>query len=479
MNPTDATTSDQRSGTDRQEGGRRRIKAGRLLRRVLPRSLFGRSLLMIVLPVLLLLAISTFLFYNRHWDNVTRHMTLSAAGDIALTIDILAEFPEGEERERLLHLIRADTGIDVEFQSGAILPNTEPPIGDTILERMMAQSLTQAIYRPFHLDATGNREFVSVRIQLQDGILSAHIPRKRVSSATTYIFILWMVSVSLVLTLVALIFLRNQMRSIRRLALAADSFGKGRDVTHFKPEGASEVRRAAHAFLRMRDRIRRQISQRTDMLAGVSHDLRTPLTRMKLQLALMPRTDDITELQADVDEMERMVEGYLAFARGEGAEESAENEDLATLAREVIERAQWHDAVVRYHGPDQALAIVRPQALKRCLTNIVENACRFAAHVEVTVATSGDAIDITIDDDGPGIPAKLREEAFRPFRRLTPGSHTPDADTGADGPAQFHAGEGIGLGLSIARDIMRGHGGEILLDDSPSGGLRVTLHLPL
>lgn len=323
-------------------GNRQRSPINRLLRRAMPRSLFGRSLLMIVLPVLLLLTISTFLFYNRHWDNVTRHMALSAAGDIALTIDILGHFPPGPDRERLLEFIRSDTRIGVEFLPGAILPNTPPPIGDTILERMLAQSLTQVIYRPFHLDATGNREFVSVRIQLQDGILSAHIPRKRVSSATTYIFILWMVGVSLVLTLVALIFLRNQMRSIRRLAMAADSFGKGRDVTHFKPEGASEIRQAAHAFLRMRDRIHRQITQRTEMLAGVSHDLRTPLTRMKLQLALMPQTDDINELRADVNEMERMVEGYLAFARGEGADESAEVVDLADLARSVVERAPGH-----------------------------------------------------------------------------------------------------------------------------------------
>lgn len=381
----------------------------------MPRSLFGRSLLMIVLPVLLLLTISTFLFYNRHWDNVTRHMALSAAGDIALTIDILGHFPPGPDRERLLEFIRSDTRIGVEFLPGAILPNTPPPIGDTILERMLAQSLTQVIYRPFHLDATGNREFVSVRIQLQDGILSAHIPRKRVSSATTYIFILWMVGVSLVLTLVALIFLRNQMRSIRRLAMAADSFGKGRDVTHFKPEGASEIRQAAHAFLRMRDRIHRQITQRTEMLAGVSHDLRTPLTRMKLQLALMPQTDDINELRADVNEMERMVEGYLAFARGEGADESAEVVDLADLARSVVERAPGHGADLRYHGADSAFATVRPQALKRCLNNIVENACRFGAHIDVTLLASNEAIDIFIDDDGP---------AFRPNCAKKPSSRS-------------------------------------------------------
>ncbi|MEN2978871.1 ATP-binding protein [Tistrella bauzanensis] len=451
----------------------------RFLRTVLPRSLYGRSFLMIVAPLVVLLGLTTYLFYNRHWDNVTRHMTLAVAGDIALTVEVLRNYPEGEERDRLLRLIQVYTDIRFDFRAAEILPNIDHDAGNSLLERMMASALDTRVYRPFVLDAVTDNTWVNIDVQLQDGVLQVKVPRKRVTSATTYIFILWLVGISLVLMVLAMMFLRNQMRSLRKLAMAADNLGKGRDeLAIFKPSGATEVRQVSHAFLRMRDRIRRQVTQRTEMLAGVSHDLRTPLTRMKLQLALMPPSADLAELEADVEEMTRMVEGYLAFARGEGAEEPAVLADLAQLVQQVVFRARGTgQGRIDIRGADHLMVLVRPQAFRRCLGNVIDNAMRHAERVEVTLLPGREVAQVLIDDDGPGIPAHLRAEAFRPFRRLTEAGDDPSAQDAA-----WEGGSGItgvGLGLAIARDVMRGHGGDIRLEDSPLGGLRVTLDLPI
>jgi two-component system osmolarity sensor histidine kinase EnvZ len=305
---------------------------------------------------------------------------------------------------------------------------------------------------------------VEVKIQLEDGVLHAVVPLNRLFSSSSYVFILYMVGTSLVLFAVATVFMRNQVRPLRRLATAADRFGKGQDVPDFKPQGATEVRLAAAAFNRMRARIQRQITQRTEMLAGVSHDLRTPLTRMKLQLAMLGDATEIEELKGDVAEMERMVEGYLAFARGEGTEKPAET-DLGLLLRDVVGDARREGTAVDLHVEDRLVALVRPNALRRCLVNLVSNAARFASQVWIRAGQVGDMIEITVDDDGPGIPADRREDVFKPFFRLE-GSRNPM--TG-----------GTGLGLTIARDVIRSHGGDLVLLDAPTGGLRARLSLPL
>jgi two-component system osmolarity sensor histidine kinase EnvZ len=263
---------------------------------------------------------------------------------------------------------------------------------------------------------------------------------------------------------VATIFMRNQVKPIRRLAVAADNFGKGRDVTQFKPEGAREVRQAASAFLAMRERISRQISQRTDMLAGVSHDLRTPLTRMKLQLAMIKQTDGAKELSSDVDEMEHMLEGYLAFARGEGTE-TPRSSDVSTVLNEVVTQAHRKSKAVDLHTEGELIVPLRPQAFKRCMTNLIDNAIRYANHVTVRAGTRGNAIEITVDDDGPGIPEDQREDVFKSFYRI---DNSRNPETG-----------GVGLGLTIARDVIRSHGGDITLSDSPLSGLRARVRLPL
>src|SRR3990172_6390005 len=273
-----------------------------------------------------------------------------------------------------------------------------------------------------------------------------------------------MVGTSLVLFALAKVFMRNQVRPIRRLAAAADDLGKGRDVPDFKLEGAAEVRQAAAAFNLMRNRIRRQITQRTDMLAGVSHDLRTTLTRMKLQLAMLGDVPGVADLHADVAEMERMLGGYLAFARGEGAEQPAPT-DLGLLLRDLVAGALRDGATIELEVEPGLVVPLRPDAVRRCLTNLIGNARRHARTVSIRAMRRGAAIEITVDDDGPGIPPDQREEVFRPFYRLDP-SRNPE--TG-----------GIGLGLTIARHVMRGHGGDPVLTDPPLGGLRARLRLPV
>jgi two-component system osmolarity sensor histidine kinase EnvZ len=277
------------------------------------------------------------------------------------------------------------------------------------------------------------------------------------------IFMSWMVTTALITCAVATLFLKNQIRSLRRLAVAAEAFGKGRDMPDFKPEGAAEVRQAAAAFLLMRERIRRQISQRTEMLAGVSHDLRTPLTRMKLELELLGDGEEVQGLRADLLEMQQMIEGYLAFARGEGDEQPAVG-DLVELIADVVAAARRGGAEVALSAPDELHVAFRRDALRRCVMNLIANAARYGSHVWVTVVAGRLAVDVMVDDDGPGIPEAQREAVFRPFFRLE--------------MSRNRATGGVGLGLTIARDIMHNHGGDLTLETAPTGGLRARLHLP-
>ena len=430
---------------------------------LLPRGLFGRSLLIIVMPLILLQLISATVFYERHWDNVARRLASVLAGDIGTVIDSFRETQSPEGRERVLTIAAVNMGLGLSFRDGAILPNVATAkmlAGDEILLR----TLTETLARPFTFELAGDSGDIAIHVQLPDGVLDVLAPRKRLYTSTTYIFVMWMVGSSLVLFGVAMIFMRNQVRPIRRLAAAADALGKGRDVPTFKLQGATEVRQAATAFNLMRDRLLRQLGQRTEMLAGVSHDLRTPLTRMKLQLAMLKDSPDIAELKADVVEMETMIEHYLAFARGEGPEEASPT-DLGELLADAVSGAQRAGGKVGLVTEGDLSLPLRPTAFKRCLANLIGNAMRYGKTVMVKAARNGDSIEVMVDDDGPGIAPDRREEVFRPFRRL---EESRNSETG-----------GVGLGLTIARDIVHAHGGAIMLEDSPLGGLRARLRLPV
>jgi len=337
------------------------------------------------------------------------------------------------------------------------------PPDDPSVEPLLRAAIAERLHVPFTIDGVSDPQDILIAIDLPQGVLGVKVPRKRLYTSTTYIFMLWMVGSSLVLLSVATIFMRNQVKSLRRLAAAAESFGKGRAVPFFRIEGAAEVRQAAVAFLQMRDRIQRQIRQRTEMLAGVSHDLRTPLTRMKLALEFLGDDGSVAELKSDVAEMEQMVNLYLDFARGEGTETPVET-DVALLLEEVAAAMRRDGAAISLDEGDSFVAAVRPNALRRCLNNLIANARRHGRHVWVASEPAAEGLDILVDDDGPGIPAEERERAFQPFTRLD-ASRNPS--TG-----------GVGLGLTIARDVARSHGGDLRLETSPYGGLRARVHLP-
>ncbi|WP_430437672.1 ATP-binding protein [Oceanibaculum nanhaiense] len=433
------------------------------IKRFLPRSLFGRSLMIIVTPMILVQVISTYVFYDRHWDLITRRLSGAVAGELAFVVELLAEEPSIEGDEPIFDMSRRHFWAELTYRPGDILPN-EILVPSGLLEEKLTRELNQRLSFPHRLDARSIERHVKISVQLPNGVLDFVTTRDRLFSSTTYVFLMWMVGSSLILFAVAVVFMRNQIRPIRRLAAAADSFGKGSDAPGFKPEGAAEVRLAASAFIRMRDRIQRQISQRTEMLAGVSHDLRTPLTRMRLQLAMMAGGEDAEALRQDIAEMEQMLEGYLAFARGEGTEQ-AQPIDLARLLREVTNDARHSGRRIVLRAEEPLTVTLRPNAFKRALTNLVQNACRYGKSVEVAARLAHGQLEVTIDDDGPGIPPEKRADVFKPFFRLE-ASRNPM--TG-----------GVGLGLTIARDIVLGHGGELVLGDAPQGGLRATVLIPV
>ena len=444
-----------------------------MLKRFLPTTLFGRSLAIMITPVVLLQIVATYIFYERHWYSVTRRLSQGLAGDIAMIVDLHRDTKGGDLSQELKQRIYHNMQIRAQFFGNEILPNKPPQVSVTnrILDQVLDQALNDRFQRPYRMDTTSFGREIEVRIQFADGVLQVLTPRKRVSSPTTYIFIMWMVGASLIFLAIAVLFLRNQIRPIRKLSEAVDQFGKGIDIADLKPKGATEVRQATVAFLRMRDRIRRQIDQRTEMLAGVSHDLRTPLTRMKLQLEMLDSDAESDNLKADVADMERMVESYLAFARGQDTEASSRCNlgDLVTDVAMTVRRdggkvdVQLPDNISA--DPDLLQAFVRPVAFKRCLSNLMSNAQRYAEHIQVTVRKDEDYVHITVDDDGPGIPANKRKDVFRPFLRL-------------DQSRNLESG-GSGLGLAIARDVACNHGGDIILGDSPSGGLRALVRLPV
>ena len=434
-----------------------------LFKRILPRSLFGRSVLILVTPLILVQAVATWVFYDRLWDTVVRRLASAAAGDIALTID--ARSLTAGHQTQLFDLAHGSTEFSFQLLPGAQLPDRPPAPTGSLIERHLTNALAERVGRPFQIDeaSQADQHVIDIAIQLPDGVLDVAVPRSRVLIGAPYIFILWMFGTALISFWLATTFLRNQVRSLRRLADAAEAFGKGRDVPNFKPEGATEVRQAAAAFLIMRERLQRQISQRTEMLAGVSHDLRTPLTRMKLELELLGDAEEVQGLRGDVSEMQQMIEGYLAFARGEGNEQPIVL-DLVEFLQEAVATSRRGGTEISLISPKELHVPIRRDAFRRCLMNLIGNANRYGGHVWLTVVPTQGTVEMMIDDDGPGIPEALREAVFRPFFRLE--------------SSRNQATGGIGLGLTIARDIMLSHGGDLKLETSPQGGLRARLILP-
>ena len=437
------------------------------LKRYLPRTLFGRSLMIVLTPMMLALGAATFYFYDRHWDSLTDRLANGVAGEVSLMVEEYVGNPDPAARAALFDQAERNLQMIITKDVGRrVGPQRQPTWREPLRSRLF-EAMHDRVQRPFAVDAIFQDQWTMITVEISDGALTFLVPHQRLFTSTGRIFIYGLFGVTIGLFAVAIIFLRNQIRPIRRLALAADGFGKGHDVPEFRVEGAAEVRQAARAFLVMRERIRRQIAQRTEMLAGVSHDLRTPLTRMRLQLELMGDAPGADEMVTDIADMERMIEAYLAFARGAG-NEAAVRTDLVALIREAVgkaNRAGTKGEFVDYAGPADLTATVRPMAIGRCLGNLLSNAGRHAAHVQVTLHRIDTVAEILIDDNGPGIPENQRAVVFRPFYRL---DTSRNLDTG-----------GAGLGLTIARDVARGHGGDLRLETSPQGGLRCRLRIPL
>lgn len=434
-----------------------------MLKRLMPKSLLGRSLLIIVTPLILLQLVAGGIFYETHWDKMTLRLARSVAGDVSASIDLMRRLGGEDVRSEIFSVASTSFDLEMTYEKDAVLK-----LGhngrDGLMEEMLIRSMQEYVGKPFAIDTVSMARYVVISVQLPDGVLTTIAPKKRLFSSTAIVFVLWMVGTSLILFAIAMVFMRNQVRPIRRLADAAENFGKGRDVSRFKPEGAAEVRQAAMAFLAMRDRIVRQIRQRTDMLAGVSHDLRTPLTRMRLELEMLSDTEAAAHLKSDVTEMEHMLEGYLAFARGEGTEQPTST-NLTALVEAVVSKARRHGTPIDYHPESDLILPLRPNAFTRSITNLVENAARFGDHVAVRAGLRDDAAEVIVDDDGPGIAEEHREDVFKPFFRI-------------EGSRNQGTG-GIGLGMTITRDVIRSHGGEVELLTSPLGGLRIRIRIPI
>jgi two-component system osmolarity sensor histidine kinase EnvZ len=430
----------------------------------MPTGLYARALLIMIVPMVMLQTVVAFVFMERHWNTVTRHLSAAVVQDIAGLIDIYKTFPQDKDRTQLKRIAQERLGLVVDFLPRGDMPSPGPKPFFSLLDQSLSGQISRQISRPFWIDTVGKSNLVEIRIQLDDSVMRVFAQRSRAYASNSEIFIFWMLGTSSILLIVAVLFLRNQIRPILRLAEAAESFGKGREAPNFRPRGAREVRQAAQAFLEMKARVERSIEQRTAMLAGVSHDLRTILTRFKLELALIGDSPEVDGMRKDVDEMAGMLEAYLSFARGDSGE-VAQPTDMTMALEELRSDAErhGHTATVTFHG--LPVVTVKPASFKRCIANLVSNAARHANTVAITGHRDHRYLTVTIDDDGPGIPANMREEVFKPFLRLD------DARNQDEG--------GTGLGLAIARDIARSHGGDITLGDSPMRGLRAAVRVPV
>lgn len=423
----------------------------------LPKSMFGRSLLILMAPLVLVETISAYVFFDNHWENVTKALANNIAGEVATITALYSTMPGDADFFKFL------AGTHLKLRTNFI-PNErlKTSVPEELKEGVLDNALNIRIFSPYTFNITPKD--IIITTEVEKGLLQFTTPRKRLHSKTFFLFIMWVAGTSALFLCIAAVFMHNQVKPLRRLAIATDRFGKGRSSPHFKPEGSTEIRKVAQAFLNMKERLHRQLTQKTEMLAGVSHDLRTPLTRMRLQLAMMPLSSETEGLQKDVEEMGKMLEGYLTFVRGEGLEETWET-NINELILDAIEGRAQPEIVVHYAPQLLPKLSVKPQALKRCLMNLINNAARYGHEVWVSTSTTAESITILIEDDGSGIPEDKFKDVFQPFFRL-------------EGSRNMATG-GVGLGLSIARDIAHTHGGDIILAASEDhGGLAASLVLP-
>ena len=439
-----------------------------LLAELMPKGLYARALIIIIAPIVLLQCVVAYIFMERHWQAVTRRLVEATVKDISAINELYDEYRDDDEYGQLIQLARDRLKLWFQVLPPGDLPKEQQRPFFSLLDRALSREINLQIKHPFWIDTLGDSDQVEIRIKRDRNVLRFVAKRSQTYASNSHIFLIWMVGTSVVLLCVAILFLRNQIRPILRLAEAADAFGKGRPTPeNFTPRGAREVRNAAQAFVEMRDRIKQHVDQRTTMLAGISHDLRTILTRYKLQLELLGDIPEAKAMNADVNEMAHMLEEYLAFTRGDGGEE-AQPTNLRELLEEIYEESQFYGVPIqlklRRRRRDLILPLKR-QAFKRAITNLVSNASHHGSQIVIRAATERGFLRVEVDDNGPGIPVEERENVFRPFYRLD--------------QARNHRTGGSGLGLAIAKDIASSHGGDVKLGESSMGGLRAVLRVPL
>ena len=439
-------------------------KLGNAFKGWMPTGLYARALLIMIVPMVVLQSVVAFVFMERHWNTVTRRLSAAVVSDVAGLIDVYKTYPQDKDRTQIRRIAQQRLGLVVDFLPVGDMPPPGPKPFFSLLDQSLSVQIGRQIGRPFWIDTVGNSNLVEIRILLDDAVMRVFAQRNAAYASNSQIFLFWMVGTSSILLIVAVLFLRNQIKPILRLADAAANFGMGREAPDFRPRGAREVRRAAQAFLEMKSRIERAMEQRTAMLAGVSHDLRTILTRFKLELAMFEDSPEIEAMRRDVDEMQAMLEDYMAFAKGDAGEEIV-SADIGELLGEVKNQAHGaKDISIDVNGSPLVVKLKR-HAFKRAVANLVNNAARFADHISVSACKKDGSLVVEVDDNGPGIPESQREHVFRPFYRL---DHARNQDSGS-----------TGLGLAIARDIARIHGGDIALSQSQLGGLKAVLTVPV
>ena len=430
-----------------------------ILKKILPISLLGRSIIIIFVPIFLLVIITSVIFYQTSWNIISKRLTESVVADINVIVKLIKQDLEAEAME----IAEKDFKMKINIQKNSNVDNIIFIDQRGILSKRLNQALIN-INKPFTYDLSNIDKGVKIVIQLNKDLLLINVDKDRLYSETAFVFLLWMIFASIILLIISYFLMSKQIRPLKRLSIIAETFGRGLDAPELQSTGASEIRQTANAFNQMRTRIKRFLKQRTDMLAGVSHDLRTPLTRMKLQLSLLKDEKAKKELELDINEMTAMLDSYVSFARSE-APEPIENINLNKFLKEIINNVSKEKFKINLHEKNIVLTSGRPLQLKRAFQNIIDNSIRYSDKLEIEIFTNNEGCSILFEDNGTGIPSKNYEDVFKPFFTLDPSRNKLKGESG--------------LGLAITRDIIRSHGGEIKLGESKFGGLKSILQLPI
>ena len=432
-----------------------------IVKNILPKKLFYRSLIIVATPMILLQIIITVVFFDSLWIKANKGMTRSLVSEIHTLYDVYIG-PDMEQKQTIIDLYNKNFDFVISFKKNESFPKTLEERWYSPMDRSLRRELKSTFGTRYWFDTTTYKEVVELRIKYQNGFLQIFFPKHKIAPSSARIFALWITLPGLLLIMIAIIFLKNQTRPIVNLAKAAEKFGKGEFIKEFRPSGAREIRQAAYEFDKMRKRITIQLNQRSEMLSGISHDLRTPLTRLKLQLALLKQQDLAKKMSDDIEEMERMLNEYLEFAKYQKNEET-ETVSLNNIIEDIAKK--YENKKINFSIEENLKINVRPNLIKRCLVNLTDNGLSYGKKVEIVAKKTANNVIIFVDDDGPGIPEKEYQNVIKPFYRI-------DKSRGQNK-------SGVGLGLSIANDIIRSHGGNISLNKSPLQGLRVKISLPL